>query len=198
MTAAVILAAGQSARIGRPKALLDLDGRTFLEHVIATVRSAAIRNVMIAIAHDDDKILKICELTKINVIYNTATPVAVPLGSIKAAIRHIINQSVDSLLVWPVDQPHVLQETVSSLLAAFLRFRKGVTVPVFNGRRGHPVIFGRAVFEELLGAPADLGARAVVRADPGRVCEVLVEDPAILEDIDTPADYEAMLARLRP
>ena len=198
MNAAVILAAGESRRMGRAKALLGLNGVTFLEHIINAVRSAAIDNVLVAVAHDDPKILKICELHGVYVIHNTATPVAVPLGSIQAAVSQVINQSVESLLVWPVDQPHVRPSTASGLLTAFLRFQKAVTVPVFGGRRGHPVVFGRSVFDELLAAPPDLGARAVVRADPGRVCEVAVDDPAVLDDIDTPADYEALLARFRP
>lgn len=81
------------------------------------------------------------------------------------------------------------------MVTAFLRFQKAVTLPVFSGRRGHPVIFSMAVFDELLAAPPDDGARAVVRADPGRVCEVSTDDPAVLEDIDTPGDYQALLAR---
>ena len=68
-----------------------------------------------------------------------------------------------------------------------------MVVPVHGERRGHPVIFGRAVFKELLEAPDDLGARAVVRADPARVLEVAVQDPSVLEDFNTPGEYRDLL-----
>ncbi len=68
-------------------------------------------------------------------------------------------------------------------------------VPSYQARRGHPVIFGRAVFEELLAVPDDQGARAVVRSDPSRVAVVPVDDPAVTEDIDTPEAYMELLRR---
>lgn len=166
-----------------------------MEHIVNAVRAAAIDFPMIAVAQNDRKILKLCELYGIRVVLNTATPTAVALGSIQAAVMEILNRSVDGLLVWPVDQPHVRPSTVTELLSAFLRFTRPITVPVFNGRRGHPVVFGRAVFSELLSASPSEGARAVVRADLARVTEVEVQDSAIIDDIDTPEDYQNLLKR---
>ncbi len=100
--------------------------------------------------------------------------------------------------MWPVDQPHVLVRTVEVLLEEFRRSGSPIVIPVHRGRRGHPVLFGRPVFEELLGASQDLGARAVVRADAGRVREVPVADAAVLEDIDTPEAYEELVRRSGP
>jgi len=195
MTAIVILAAGSSTRMGRPKALLELGGKTFVERIAQTARAAAIRDVMIAVSQDDSKIMKICELYDIEPVYNTATPTAVPLGSVHAAIARIINRKVDSLIVWPVDQPHVLPATPQALVSAYLRSDKPMVVPTFNGRRGHPALFGRAVFEEVMDAPVSQGARAVIRADPTRVLEIPVSDPAVLEDIDTPEAYRDLVRR---
>lgn len=195
MIASVILAAGSSSRMGTPKALLQVGGKTFLEHIVSAVRAAAIDVPMIAVAQDDRKILELCSLHGMTAVMNTATPTAVPLGSVQAAVTAVINRPVDALLVWPVDQPHVLPSTVSELLSAFLRFGKAITLPVYDGRRGHPVVFGRAVFGELLSAPLSEGARAVVRADPARVTEVPVRDPAIIDDIDTVEAYQDLLRR---
>jgi len=78
---------------------------------------------------------------------------------------------------------------------AFAASKSAVVIPRFNGRRGHPVIFSRAVFHELLEVPTSDGARSVVRADPRRVLEIDVADPAVLEDIDTPEAYEALVRR---
>ena len=198
MNSVVILAAGASVRMGSPKALLDLAGTTFLERVIAASRAAAIDHIMVAVAHDDVKILKTNALRDVDVVINAATPVAVPLGSIQAAISRVINQKVDSLLVWPVDQPHVASSTASAIITAFLRSRKPIVLPTFDGRRGHPVLFARPVFPELLSAPASEGARAVVRADPSRVLELAVSDPAVVEDINTTAAYQDLLRRFAP
>ena len=195
MISAVILAAGASRRMGRQKALLTLGGESFLKRIVNSIRVAAIEHVMVAIAHDDDKLREICELESIDVVVNTATPTAVPLGSIQAAVREIINRQVDSLLVWPVDQPRVSSATVSSLVSAFLRSGKAIALPVFDRKRGHPVLFGRSVFEELLTAPDSLGARTVVRSDAARVLEVPVTDSAVVEDINTPEAYQELVRR---
>lgn len=80
-------------------------------------------------------------------------------------------------------------------MSAFLRSNKPIALPVFEGKRGHPVLFGRSVFEELLNAPASGGARTVVRADPSRVLEVLVTDRGVVEDIDTPEAYQELVRR---
>jgi len=166
-----------------------------LKRIVNAVRVAAIEHVMVAITHDDDKLRRICELESIDVVINTATPTAVPLGSIQAAVREIINRKVESLLVWPVDQPRVASATVSTLVSAFLRSAKAIAVPVFEGKRGHPVLFGRSVFEELLNAPASGGARTVVRSDAARVLEVPVTDSAVVEDINTPEAYQELVRR---
>jgi molybdenum cofactor cytidylyltransferase len=84
---------------------------------------------------------------------------------------------------------------VAALVDAFRRTGAPIVVPTFQGRRGHPVLFARSTFAELLDAPDDQGARAVVRKDPGRVTEVPVSDSAVLEDLNTPDDYKALLRR---
>jgi len=181
--------------MGRPKAFLKLGSRTFAEHIASAIRAAAIRTSMIAVSQLDDKILQLCKLHALSPVINAATLTAVPLGSVQAAIKEVINRSVDGLLVWPVDYPHVRSDTAITLISAFLRSHRSIAIPVFERQRGHPVIFGCDVFDELLAAPPGEGARAVVRADRSRVMEVQVDDPAIIEDIDTPEDYKDLLRR---
>ena len=86
-------------------------------------------------------------------------------------------------------------ETVARLVEQFRDGGQPIVVPGYGGRRGHPVLFGRPVFDELLSAPEHEGARAVVRADPSRVAVIPVDDPAVLEDVDTPAAYRDLLQR---
>jgi molybdenum cofactor cytidylyltransferase len=122
------------------------------------------------------------------------------IGSIKQGVSVIINRPVEAVVVWPVDQPHVSVRTVELLIEAYRRGAGTVTVPTYQGRRGHPVLFSRDVFEDLRDAPQDLGARAVVRAqyEKGKLVEVPVTDPAILDDIDTPEAYEDLVRRSAP
>jgi molybdenum cofactor cytidylyltransferase len=118
-----------------------------------------------------------------------------PIGSIRAGIRALESHPVDGALIWPVDRPHVPVDVVGGLLDAFRRTGGPIVVPVFEGRRGHPVVFGRGTFAELIAVPDGEGARAVVRRDRTRVVEVPVSDSAVLEDLNTPDDYRALLRR---
>jgi molybdenum cofactor cytidylyltransferase len=118
-----------------------------------------------------------------------------PIGSIRAGLAALAPLPVEAALVWPVDRPHVSVATVAALLDGLRATHQPIVVPTHGGRRGHPVLFGRPVFAELLGAPDDQGARAVVHRDPARVAEVPVDDPAVLEDFNTPEDYKGLLRR---
>jgi molybdenum cofactor cytidylyltransferase len=194
MIALLVLAAGESRRMGYPKALLRYRGRTFLESILDAAAAAGIEKKLIAIAPDGDKMLENCDLQNASLIRNES-PEAGPIGSVRAGVRAVFNHPVEALLVWPVDHPHVSVATVQALVARFYETKGAIVVPAYRGRRGHPVLFSRSVFEELLEAPDSEGARAIVRKDPGRVIEVPVDDGAVLEGIDTPAQYEALLRR---
>jgi molybdenum cofactor cytidylyltransferase len=84
---------------------------------------------------------------------------------------------------------------VSALLDKFRETQSAILVPTYGGRRGHPVLFSKSVFAELLGAPDAVGAKAVVRKDAGRVVSVPVDDAAVLEDFNTPEDYKGLLRK---
>ena len=94
------------------------------------------------------------------------------------------------MLVHLTDHPTVARETFKALIGAWRESRKPIVIARHHGRRGHPVLFDRSVFGELLDAPEDQGARAVVNADAGRVHYVDLDDPGITLDLDTPEDLE--------
>ena len=146
---------------------------------------------------DATKILNTIELRD-EIVARNDRPETGQIGSIKHGVSSIINRPVDGVVVWPVDQPHVLVSTVESLVHEFRARHAVIAIPTHRGRRGHPVLFGRAVFQELLDAPQDIGARAVTRVAPDRVTEVPVDDPSVLEDIDTPEAYEELVRRSGP
>ena len=191
MIAATVLAAGESKRMGFSKALLRFRGRTFLQTIVDCIRALGLRPVVV-LGSDADNIKSCHDLEGVSVLLNTV-PESGPIGSLRASVQSVLGHPVDALVVWPVDMPHVKIETVRSLVDEFRTSRQPIVVPYCSGRRGHPVIFGRAVFEELLRAPDDEGARAVVRADPNRVLEVPVADHAVLSSLNRPEDYRELL-----
>jgi len=180
--------------MGRPKAFLPYRGSTFLETILAVIREAAVDRAVVAIAQNDPNILKFRALTGITIVVNAADRSMGPISSIAAGINELFNFPVDGILAWPVDMPHVAVSTIGILVRRFKQTRSDILIPTFEGRRGHPVVFSRSVFSELLTVPVGKGADFVVHRDPGRVVKIPVSDPAVLEDIDTPEDYARLIS----
>lgn len=185
--------------MGFPKALLRYHDKTFLESILAASAAAGLDPAVVVLGPDAPKILAASTLGDFLDVRNDH-PDTGQIGSIKQGVSAIINRPVEAVVVWPVDQPHVSVRTVELLVEEHRRGAGTVVVPTYHGRRGHPVLFGRDVFEDLRDAPLDLGARAVVRAQQkkGKLVEVPVADAAILDDIDTPEAYEDMVRRSAP
>jgi molybdenum cofactor cytidylyltransferase len=196
MFAATILAAGASTRMGSPKALLDYHGKTFLQSILAAIMELRFR-CFVVVGHNSDKVLACHDLQNATVVMNRRLE-AGPIESIRASIRAMGEHPADALLVWPVDFPHVRVTTVAALVDRFRADDKpAIVAPEHDGFSGHPVIFGRAVYGELLETPDSGGARTVVRHDPTRVARVRVDDPAVVDCVNTPESYRNMLLRTR-
>jgi molybdenum cofactor cytidylyltransferase len=177
MIAAVILCAGAGARLGGvDKAALRLpDGRTFLAAVVAAARAGGCAPI-VGVARPGQV------LPGVELVCNP-TPERGMISSIVVGLAALAGRGVAAALVWPVDHPRVLPDTVAALVAAARPGR--IVVPVIAGRGGHPTAFGADVWPELAAAAS---ARAVVAADPGRVVRVAVADPGVRRDVDTPDD----------
>ena len=178
-----------------PKALLHYRQQTFLETIVEACRAAGFARRIVVLGTDEDKVLSEVSLEDVTVVQNP-DPATGPLASLKLGLRELLNHPVEAVLVWHVDRPHVSVATVEALAARFQEGKPAIVLPEHSGRRGHPVLFSRAVFEELLGAPLDQGARAVVNADPSRVVAIAVDDAAVVEDVDTPEAYRDLLRRV--
>jgi len=193
--AGVVLAAGASRRMGTPKAGLRFGERTFLDHVIAALEAGGVGDVVVVAGEAVAAVraaLPVGRTITIALLRNHA-PERGQLSSLKIALRHVRAAIPDAgaIVMALVDHPAVHAGTVAALAAAG---DSAIAVPTYDGRRGHPVLFGRAVWQELLDTPDEVGARAVVRADAGRVRLVPVDDPGILVDVDTPEDFRRLLA----
>ncbi len=189
--AAVVLTAGRSARMGRPKALLPVGRETFLERVVGVAAAAGLDPVRVVVGPHGKAIAAALPALGPLLVPNPDTELG-QLHSLRLGL-HALPAGVDAAVMFLVDHPLVRPDTVRTLVAAFRSGGRPVVVPVHGDRRGHPVLFGRAVFAELLEGPLEGGARRVVRADPSRVEEVAVDDSGILADVDTPEQYEELI-----
>jgi molybdenum cofactor cytidylyltransferase len=188
----VVLAAGAGRRLGGvAKALLDDGGRSFLERVAAGAAAAGVTEIVVVVGEPHREVTTAAAARLgLSVVVNPR-PERGMGSSVACGFSHAQAQwRGDAALLWPVDHARVRAETVRAILAAAAGDR--VVVPVWRGRGGHPVAFGRGLWPELCAcATAAEGARSVVRADPARVVRVDLDDPGVIADVDTPADLDA-------
>lgn len=196
MIAAVILAAGDSSRMGSPKAALTTPaGRPFVTAIVGAFAEAQVSDVIIVTGRDHDAVVAAMAgdspPIKVRVVRNS-DPSRGQLSSLWVGMDAAIGPETDALLVTLVDVPLVRPATIAQVIDAWRRTHAPIVRPAIGARHGHPVLFDRLLFEELRAAPLDRGAKTVVRAHEAEILNVPVDDEGALLDIDTPADYEAL------
>jgi len=187
--AALVLCAGRSARMGRPKALLPFQGGTFLSVILDRLRALGLP--FMAVVRGPDLLLPEEVLAGLPVLVNP-DPETGPIGSIQAGLKAGA-RGFPWLLAVPVDHPAVTLETLQALVRAAEAGGGHLWVPSHRGRRGHPVVFSQACYEDLMSVPPGEGARWVVARHRNLRVEVPVEDPGVLRNVDTPQEYRQLL-----
>ena len=170
--------------MGFPKALLRHRGSTFLETTLAAVRSSSLGQEIVVVGHHKNEILAAVELP--HWVYNKDYEDGMTT-SIQAGIREL-RADADAAMMFLVDHPISDIDTIEALIGSFTPGH--ISLPVFEERRGHPVLFSREALDEILSLPADTGANMVVRHDPERIIQVVVRDRAVVADIDTPKQFD--------
>jgi molybdenum cofactor cytidylyltransferase len=187
MLSAIVLAAGESRRMGTPKALLRLGDSTFLQTICTRLREADIGEVIVVLGAHADEVMEAARLSDERVVVNRDFSRG-QLSSLRCGLGEIAD-GAGGALVTLVDHPLIAASTYAKLREAWEDDPEKIAVAGYQGRSGHPVIFPRAVFKELMDAPQREGARAVVRKNPSRVRRIELDDPGIVVDIDGPEDY---------
>jgi molybdenum cofactor cytidylyltransferase len=189
MIVAVILSAGESSRMGRPKALLPVDGETFIEKIVGALARTRVGKIIVVLGHEAETLKRRLEHLSVAFLVN-ADYKSGQLSSLQTAVRRLqSDQECDGMLVHLVDHPYISSTLVDTMIERFYESNKLIVVPRCQGKRGHPVIFSRALFAELRNAPLDQGAKAVVNAHREETLEIETDDAGIAVDIDTPELY---------
>ena len=193
MIVAIILAAGESRRMGQPKALLPIDGTTFIGKIVKVLQNAAIARTMVVLGHNAKEMQNHVRHLPVDIVINEGYKMG-QLSSLTVAIREIQASSyadkVDGVLVHLVDHPYLNADLIKVMIEKFYATKKRIVVPRYHGRRGHPVLFSRSLFGELLAAPLEQGAKSVVHGHREETLEVDTEEEGITIDIDTPDSYK--------
>jgi len=190
----VILAAGESSRMGRSKALLPWREGTFLSTAIRTL-SIHTDLVIVVGGRNADEIRPVVYANGGFLAINTA-PERGQFSSLQVGLQEVLNRGRDAAVVTLVDRPPARSETVGCLLQSFLdRLSEGIlaVVPEYGGRHGHPIVIGREMMTTFLEAPATANAREIEHAHQAQVAYVAVDDPLVAVNIDTPEQYAELV-----
>jgi len=189
MIAAVVLSAGESSRMGRPKALLPIEGETFIGRIVASLKQTQVGKIVVVLGHNSDLLAAAIRPLAVEILINPNYKLG-QLSSLQVAVRNLLpDADCDGMLVHLVDHPYIDASLVDRMIQQFYESKKDIIVPRCHGKRGHPVLFSRALFGELLDAPMDQGAKAVVNAHGNGTLEIETDEKGITVDIDTPELY---------
>ena len=191
--AGVVLAAGESRRMGQLKALLPFGSRTVIEQVLQPLLSADLSDVAVVLGHRAEEIAAVLKPLPVRRFCNPDYRLGMT-SSVQVALRSL-DPVPDAYLLALVDQPQIGFPVVQQLLAAHARTRKGLVIPVWQGKRGHPLLLAAAYRPAVLALTPDQGLNVVTRGYPHDTLELPIGNDDILRDMDYQEEYVAELQR---
>jgi len=189
--AAIILAAGESVRMGEPKALARYGAETFLHTIVRNLKTAAVHEIVIVLGHDAQTVAAVLHLLPEQYVINTSYRSG-QFSSFQTGVRQVA-EGTQGVFLCLVDQPQIPATVLQQVKTTFLSRPGSIVIPTFRGKRGHPPIFPRRLFSEIIGAPTGITAKTLMEKHADTIVEVEVDDEAILWNLNTKAD----LARAR-
>jgi len=188
MISAILLAAGESKRMGQPKMLLPWGKGTVLTHVITIFQSAGVTDIIVVTGGVRTQIEELISRLNVRTIYNDEYAKSEMLSSIQCGIRELTRQT-QAVLVGLGDQPQVQEGSVRKVCETFQKAKSNLVVPSYQLRRGHPWLVARPLWDEFLKMDTSQSPRDFLNAHAQEIEYVNVDNPSILQDLDTPEDY---------
>ena len=192
---AIVLAAGESRRMGRPKLLLPYGDKTIIETVVQNVVSSRADRVVVVLGGHrreiEAKIRGFAVKKVINRRYQEGM-----LSSVRRGLSALPSSARAAVFIL-ADQPDVSSSLIDSVIEAYRREKKGIVLPVYRKKRGHPLLIDLKYRREIVALCPDIGLRGLLREHRDDIFEVRVSSPAVLRDIDDPDDYGRALGSIR-
>jgi molybdenum cofactor cytidylyltransferase len=192
MVSAIVLAAGESRRMGRPKQLLRLGERTLLDLALDNVRKSSVAEIILVLGSWAAEIQQQVSTQDVKIVVNSAYQEGMA-SSLRAGIG-AVDPRAHAVLIVLADQPCLRSTTLDRLIDHHRSTRPQIVIPTYKGFRGNPVLLDRSVFSEVMEIRGDIGCRAIFGGHTENISKVEVDDPGILLDVDTSKDFESFLA----
>jgi len=190
----IILAAGESKRMGTPKMLLPFNGSTMIENVISNVTDSKTDRILVVLGSSGREIEKLIRTKSVNYCFNENYKDGM-LSSVKCGLRNI-PVGIRAVLIYQGDQPLISSSTSDSIIDSYYASGRGIVIPVYNNRRGHPVLIDNKYRNEVEKLNPSVGLRSLSYKFSKDVVEVAVNDPGILRDFDTYSEYEKAINQI--
>jgi len=187
----IILAAGESKRMGFPKMLLKFNGSTMIENVIRNVSGSEIKNIMVVLGSNSEILVKLVDDCNVSHCFNEKYKEGM-LSSVRCGLRNV-PYDFEAVLFFQGDQPLITTEVINIVIAAYRSTGKGIVIPVFEKERGHPVLIDRKYRDEIEKLNDNEGLRLLSYHNPDDVLEIETDEPGILRDFDTYEDYMKLI-----
>jgi molybdenum cofactor cytidylyltransferase len=195
MISAVVLAAGRSVRMGRPKLLLPLaDGRSMLAHVVGLLKAGGADPVLVVMSPEEGVSAEAERIGARSVRVEASLPGGM-IGSLQRGLEALVDTPAEAALILPGDMPFVQPATVRSILDLWLLEKPPVLVPSFRNQRGHPVCLARETWADIEALQPPTSLRDYLRRRGAEIRYLVVEDAGVLEDVDAPEDYDRAMGR---
>jgi molybdenum cofactor cytidylyltransferase len=192
MVSAIVLAAGESRRMGRPKQLLRLGERTLLDLTLDNVRKSSVDEIILVLGSSAAEIQQQVSTQGVKIVVNPAYQEGMA-SSLRAGIAALDPRSQAALIVL-ADQPCIRPTTLNRLIEHHGSTRPQIVIPTYRGFRGNPVLLDRSVFSEVMEIRGDIGCRAIFGSHAENISKLEVDDPGILLDVDTSNDLKSFVA----
>lgn len=188
---AILLAAGESKRMGKPKLLLPFDDGTILGKTVDNILSSRVDEVIVVLGAEAREMEKAIVGKPVKVVFNPDYHQGMSTSLI-CGLKQVSSQA-QRVMVALSDQPLIERDTYNKLINKSLNSSKGITVPLYKAKRGNPIIFAINYKDELMSLKGDVGGREILRRHPDDILEVAVDSGSIYINLNTMGDYRSVL-----